>query len=81
MANTLLVKNTDGRQINIDVIDIIEDTVDGQQYVCYTIADMDKVFVSHLILKDNNYILETVTDEKRKQIEEVLSQNMVNADE
>lgn len=76
MNNTLVVKNMDGKDIKINVIDIIEDTQLNKQYICYSIEDMDNIFVSNLIKNDDGYYLETVTEEEKNNIEQVMSQEI-----
>lgn len=76
MNNTLVVKNMDGKDIKINVIDIIEDTELNKEYICYSIEDMDNVFISHLVKDENGYKLETVTLEEKNNIEQVISQDI-----
>lgn len=76
MNNTLVVKNMDGKDIKINVIDIIEDTQLNKQYICYSIEDMDNIFVSNLIKNDDGYCLGTVTEEEKNNIEQVMSQEI-----
>ncbi len=76
MNNTLVVKNMDGKDIKINVIDIIEDTELNKEYICYSIGDMDNVFVSRLVRNDTGYQLETVTLEEKNNIEQVMNQNI-----
>lgn len=76
MNNTLVVKNLDGREITINVIDIIEDTEKNKQFICYTIGDMEEVFISNLVETADSVSLETVTEEERKEIEAVLAEDI-----
>ena len=56
MENSKLkVKNLDGKEISIDVIDIIENQENGKQYICYSIDSLDDVFVSSLEENDNTF--------------------------
>ena len=81
MNNTLVVKNLDGREITINVIDIIEDTEKNKQFICYTIGDMEEVFISNLVETADSVSLETVTEEERKEIEAVLNQHIEETSE
>lgn len=76
MNNTLVVKNMDGKDIKINVVDIIEDTKLNKQYICYSIEDMENIFVSNLVKKDDGYCLDTITEEERNNIEQVMSQEI-----
>lgn len=76
MNNTLVVKNMDGKDIKINVIDIIEDTKLDKQFICYSIDDMDNVFISSLVNDQDGYKLETVTLEEKNNIEQVMSQDI-----
>ena len=75
MNNTLVVKNLDGKEITINVIDIIEDTEKNKQFICYTLGDMEEVLISNLVETEDSVSLETVTDEERQEIEAVLSED------
>lgn len=74
MDKTLVVKNNEGKDITINVIDIIEDTSTNKQYICYNFEGMEDVFVSNLVETADSFTLETVTEEEKRSIEELLSQ-------
>lgn len=76
MNNTLVVKNMDGKDIKINVVDIIEDTQSNKQYICYSIEDMDNIFVSNLVKNSDGYCLDIVTEEEKNNIEQVMSQEI-----
>jgi DNA-binding ferritin-like protein (Dps family) len=76
MNNALVVKNKDGKEITINVIDIIEDTEKNKQFICYTIGDMEEEFISKLVETEDSVSLETVTEEERKEVEAVLGQDV-----
>lgn len=77
LNNKLVVKNEDGKEVTINVIDIIEDTVNNKQYICYNFEGMEDVFVSNLIENETSYTLETVSLDEKKAIENVLNQEVV----
>lgn len=74
--NKLVVKNLEGEDITITVIDIIEDTETNKQYICYTIDGLreDEALVSTLEETESSYSLGEVTEEERIKIEEVMNQ-------
>ena len=75
MENTLVVKNMDGQDIRINVIDIIEDTELNKEYICYTIEDMEDVYISLIENEtDDSYSLGAITEEEKAAIEQVLAQ-------
>ena len=76
MDNKLVVKNMDGNDLTIDVVDIIEDTETNINYICYTIDNLTDIFVSRLVENEDGYSLETVTEEEQKNIESVMSENV-----
>lgn len=76
MDNRLTVRNLDGNEITINVVDIIEDREENKNYICYTIADLEDIFISLLGYKDDRYTIDTVTEEEKKNIEQVLARNM-----
>lgn len=73
--NKLKVKNLDGNEITIDVIDIIEDRETGKQYICYTIESLDDVYVSILEEKENTFSLGEITEEERTLVEQFMNMN------
>ena len=72
----LVVKNLDGNDITINVIDILENTDTNKQFICYTIEGLsdDEVFISSLEENENQFTLGEVTDEEKNEIEEMLNQ-------
>ncbi len=78
MNNSLTVRNLDGKKITIDVIDIIEDKETQKNYICYTIKGLEDVFISLLGYSNDNYTINTVTEEEKNNIEQVLIANMGN---
>mgnify|MGYP003310268457 CR=1 FL=1 len=75
MENTLVVKNMDGQDIRINVIDIIEDTELNKEYICYTIEDMEDVYISLIENEtEDSYSLGAITEEEKAVIEQVLAQ-------
>ncbi len=79
MNNTLVVKNADGNELTINVIDIVEETTNNKQYICYTIGDMPDVLISNLVENDESYTLEKVTEEERAAVEAILSEDASEA--
>lgn len=74
--NKLIVKNLDGKELTIEVIDIIEDSETGKQFICYTTDELDDVFVSSLEETDDTFTLGEVTEEERNIIEVLMNQNI-----
>ena len=70
MDSTLTIKNLDGKDLTIEVIDIIEDSETGKEFICYKLLDSDDTYVSTLVTKEDSYTLESVTPEEKKAIEE-----------
>ena len=76
--NRLTVKNLDGKDITISVIDVIENTDNGKKFICYNIENLNDVFVSSLEESNDSFSLGEVTEEEKKIIEEMLSQKENN---
>lgn len=77
MENSKLkVKNLDGDEIEIDVIDIIENQDDNKQYICYTTDDSEDVYVSILEETDDSFTLSEITEEERILVEEYMNMNV-----
>ena len=73
--NRLNVKNLDGNDITINVIDIIENKETGKKFICYNIENLDEVFVSSLEESEDSFQLGKVSDEEKNIIEEIMSEN------
>lgn len=76
MNNKLEVQNVDGQKVVIEVIDIIENTTNNKQYICYSFNGMEEVFVSALVEKDDSYSLEMISEEEKKAVEQELTKNV-----
>lgn len=73
MDDKLVIKNLDGEDLTIEVIDIIEDSENEKEFIIYKLPDVDNVYVSRLVTKEDSYTLEGVTEEEKKAIEEHFS--------
>lgn len=77
MENSKLkVKNLNGDDIEIDVIDIIEDQDNNKQYICYTTDDSEDVYVSCLEETEDSFSLTEITEEERSLIEEYMNMDI-----
>ncbi len=76
MKNSLVVTNLDGKEVTINVIDIIENSENGKEYICYTIENLEQIFISTLEENESGYNLGMVTEEEKQIVEEVLKQNI-----
>ena len=76
MDTTLRVRNKQGKFATINVIDIIEDTETTKKYICYSFANREEIFVSNLEMKNGVYNLDTVTEEERNIVEQILAENL-----
>lgn len=81
LDNTLRVRNKQGKFATINVIDIIEDTETTKKYICYNFADREEIFVSLLEMQDGVYNLDTVTEEERNVVEQILAENLAEGSE
>ena len=63
--NKLIVKNLDGNDITINVIDIIENNDTGKKFICYNIENLNEVFISSLEENEESFSLGEVTDEEK----------------
>ncbi len=82
MDNQLIVKNADGKDEAIQVIDIITDNETGKKYLFYNMADSEEIYVSILRETEGAFVLETIVEDVEWQlVEEILkSQIMVEGD-
>lgn len=73
--NKLVVKNLSGEDITINVVDIISND-EGKKYICYTLEEYSDIFISLLNVSEDSYSLDTITDEERQAVEEVLKETL-----
>ena len=61
MDNVLTVKSESGKEINIEVLDIVEGEFNGtkKEYIVYSLVGNDKTLVSILNEKEDSYELST----------------------
>ncbi len=76
MENTLTIKNLDGEDLTIEVVDILEDEETNNEFICYKLPGMDDIYVSRLVTNESSYSLESVTQEEKEAIELQLSEEL-----
>ncbi len=78
-SDVLVVKNNDGEDIKIKVIEVFESEL-GDKYLYYEINGMEGRFISSVEYDENDdeYYLDEVSQEEKEMIEKSL---MINADE
>lgn len=79
MDNRLVVKNVEGKEETIQVIDIVTDNETGKKYLFYTLMESDEIYASILRETEGAFVLESITDDDEwALVEEILkSQVMV----
>lgn len=72
--NILKLKNSDGSDIEIEVLDIINDENSNKDYMVYRIKDQEDVLISIINQTETSFSLDTIEDENEyKAIEEYLA--------
>lgn len=71
--NILKLKNSDGSDIEIEVLDIINDENSSKDYMVYRIKDQEDVLISIINQTETSFSLDTIEDENEfKAIEDYL---------
>ena len=71
--NILKLKNSDGSDIEIEVLDIINDENSSEDYMVYRIKDQEDVLISIINQTETSFSLDTIEDENEfKAIEDYL---------
>lgn len=70
--NSLIVKNMDGTEIKINVLDVVENSETNKKFICYTIENLSGRFVSSLEETEDSFSLGEVTEEERDEIEDLI---------
>lgn len=73
----LIVKNNDGNDIEIKVIDVVEDD-NGDHYLYYEINGISGRFISSVEIEDDEYYLHDITPEEKEVVEKALIENNSN---
>jgi len=62
MDNVLNVKTEEGKEINIEVLDIVEGNYNGtsKEYIVYSIQNNDKILISILNEKEDSYSIDNI---------------------
>ena len=60
--NMLKVKNEYGKDIIIEVIDVVANEINNKNYIIYRNLNGEEAFISILIENENQFILDTIED-------------------
>ncbi len=77
MENQLVVKNAEGKDEVIEVIDIVEDRETGKKYLFYHLVDSEEIYAAILKEADTTYFLEAITDDQEWDLVEEILKNEV----
>lgn len=70
----LIVKNNDGINVEIKVIDVLE-ADNGVHYLYYEISGISGRFISSVEIEDDEYYLSDITPEEKEIVEKALLEN------
>lgn len=80
MDNQLVVKNAEGKEETIQVIDIITDNETGKQYLFYNLPDSDEIYASILREAEGAFVLESIVDEEEWALVEEILKSMIKVE-
>ena len=73
MDNELIVKNSEGQDQTISVVDIVEDSETGKKYLFYNTKDSEELYATILVESETSFVLEAISSEEEWNIvEEIL---------
>ena len=75
MNEQLVIKNSEGKDQLINVMDIVLDNVTGKKYIFYTMDESEEVYASILVENENNYIIQAITDDEEFELVEEILRN------
>ena len=70
--NSLIIKNMDGTEIKINILDAVENPETNKKFICYTIENLSGKFISSLEETEDSFSLGEVTEEEREAIENLI---------
>lgn len=74
MNDQLVIKNSEGKDEIINVMDIVLDNETGKKYIFYTMAESEEIYAAILVENNNSFIIEAITDDAEFElVEEVLN--------
>ena len=79
MDNVLTVKNESGKDVSIEVLDIVEGNYNGiaRQYIVYSLTNNKQILVSILNEKEDSYSIDNIeTKEEYDYVQELLLKNI-----
>jgi len=77
MNDQLVIKNHEGKDQLINVMDIVLDNETGKKYIFYTMDELDDVYAAILIENENSFIIQAITDEEELALVEEILKNQV----
>lgn len=77
MNSELIVKNAEGKDQTISVVDIILDNETGKKYLFYNMAGSKDLYATILIESEASYILEAISDDEEWNLVEEILKNQV----
>lgn len=77
MNDQLVIKNPEGKDQVINVIDIVLDNETGKKYIFYTMDVSEEIYASILVENENSYIIQAITDEAEFELVEEILKNKV----
>lgn len=80
MGNQLVVKNSEGKDQIINVIDIILDNETGKKYLFYNLPDSEEIYPAILLESETNFVLQAISDEAEFQLVEEILKNQIQMD-
>ncbi len=80
MENRLVVKDANGKEETIDVIDIVLDNETQKRYVFYHLIDDESVYASILRETDSVFFLEAITDDAEWDLVEEILKNILKVE-
>jgi len=77
MNNELTVKNAEGKDQTISVVDIILDSATGKKYLFYNVPESKELYATILVESETSYILEAISDDEEWNLVEEILRNQV----
>jgi hypothetical protein len=77
MENELVVKNHEGKDQVVNVIDIILDNETGKKYLFYNLPDSEEIYPSILLESETSFVLQAITEESEFELVEEILKNQI----
>ena len=77
MNDQLVIKNAEGKDEIINVIDIVLDSETNKKYIFYTVTGSEEIYAAILVENNDNFVIQAITDDNEFELVEEILKNKI----